>query len=915
MAIKLDLLIELDSKGAVAGVKALNSEITNLDKQTKTASASQGSLLLAVTAGATAANYAAKAVDFLASTFIESAKAAMEAESQQSKLNIILRRGGEDIKSTNDKISEFAETMEYLTGVDDDQIKSLEILARQWGANTDQIHEMIKGAIGLTEIGGDLEGNLKAITLAYNGNWRALGSLIPAIKTANSDSERMDILQRAMAEGFEISTEAMKTSAGALRELANAWDDFKKAAGVGIVQGAKLIDAALLGNKKMAQDVFRAMVVEEQRFQDSLDRFNKSTALEFKASLNQLGFIDVEADIAAADSQMKQMEPTWEAAAKKAEELKKKLQETGEALAQAGRDVIHGTSLNNAWTESVGGQIKATIEFNKNLSPPVANLSNVGGQLKKTADEMEAAREKTASLAGGMVDLAGVLDSLGSPFGDLLGFSGQLIGSFNDLNSATNFGEMLSGFSGMMGAVIGFAKVLNGLLPDSLKKAIQAQNDWMDLNEEMIDQIKKVAIEIAKESDEFQKLYDAMGKMANMFAEDIASDYNVVHWATSKSLDEIIKNTDLTVDSFDQMTIRLRAILNDFDEGMATQAEVEREMGDAFEQLIIQAKRLGMEGSNEIITMFEDLANRGMNVLEITQYINEELKTGLEGYKAYLEGDFSTATIGVYESLLAYEKKVEENKALVNGIQGITQALISLSNTTRLTEEEFDQFEIAASDAFNKLTAQGFTSKESLVQMAPMLARMIFLQKEYGFTIDDSTQALIDKAKAENINLENYKSQEEIFGEMATSLKDLVDIFKNVFPNAIAKTTDAFGILNKTVENFDIPDINSDLITNRKPPGKSAAIGYYSSSLPSDTLIQAHQGEEVMISPRGRVAGDDGPRGGGASINIDATWNINVSPKSGIDPQDLVAGLKIAINDNLRSIADDITTAVSRRMN
>jgi len=108
---------------------------------------------------------------------------------------------------------------------------------------------------------------------------------------------------------------------------------------------------------------------------------------------------------------------------------------------------------------------------------------------------------------------------------------------------------------------------------------------------------------------------------------------------------------------------------------------------------------------------------------------------------------------------------------------------------------------------------------------------------------------------------------------MDTSLRELVDIFKNAFPSAIGETTNAFKNLNKEANSFN-PD------TSYKPnpggqPDLQAASGFYSPALPQDTVIQAHRGESVLITPKSE-RGD----GGGRTTKIEISVYGNENPAS-----------------------------------
>jgi hypothetical protein len=886
MAIKLDLLIELDSKGAVKGVQALNSEIDKTEKVSKKTKEGTDDLFGSIFKGVTIANLASKGLDFLQGEFFSCFNEAMEAEKIQSKLNSTLESHGESVKYAGALWEDFSNTMRGLTGVEGDQVKSLVALAFNLGISSNKMKEVVQGAIGLSAMyGGSLESSVDAISKAYQGNWKAIDGMIPAIKNLGTEQEKMIALQDMMAKGFKISTDAMKGATGQIITAKNDWKDFKESVGNGFLSlfsGMKSFNGAVTGQGYM-YDKLKAMhdrEVANLEFEAAAHRKYSDIVLQEAISFDPVRLAQDQANAAEALNQkLKDSAERY----KELIEKKKRFKEMMPEVIQVWKDE---TSAEEKWLAAMTPNIPAMNLFTDAIEINEEALDLHQGKLMDWMAEWWDSTSTIDKVAEGLYMLDGALADMGITLGPQAQAFRDAADGAVQLVDGLSSGDPFQVIGGAIKIATNLIKAFAG---DGVGEAIKRETQWMDLNDDLKKQLRDLA--------------EAMGD---------------THLAASTLLNDIIDEADVTVNNFDQYARRVQEILSDYDRNQLSIGETAKEIGESFSSLLAKAQQIGTEGSNSMITLFEDLSNRGMQIAEINKYINEQLQAGLEGYRAYLEGDFSTATIGVYESLLAYEKKVEENKALVNGIQGITQALIGLSNTTRLTEEEFDQFEKAAGDAFKKLTDQGFTSREALTQLAPMLARLNFLNQEYGLTLDDNTKALIEKAKAEGINLDKYKSQEEIFGDMATSLKDLVDIFKNVFPNAIQKTSDAWANLNKISKNTQDPTGTG----KNKTPGETAAIGFYSSSLPSDTVIQAHQGEEVIINSKGTGPsisgrGDDRPGTGRGMppINIYGTWDIKVSPKSGIDTQDLVAGLKIAVHDNLRGIADEIYTAISRRMN
>jgi len=513
-------------------------------------------------------------------------------------------------------------------------------------------------------------------------------------------------------------------------------------------------------------------------------------------------------------------------------------------------------SHSDAWADNVD-IVKAAEEeqaqYESTLGSTIPTIEKAADQTKKWSIDwqdansvLEASRQMMDVVKQGLSDIGVELGPQAEAFMGAAEGAQMFVQGLIDKNPLT---VIAGGIKFLTGIVKAFAG-------DGIGEAIKRENEWMQLNKTLEKQLR-----------------------------DLAKQMKDTHAATSVLLDDIINEADVTVANFSTYVYRVNEILSDYDRHTLSLSKTQSEIGDSFVALITKAKTLGTEGSASILKLIDDLNNRGIKVKEIQDYINANWKAGLEGYKKYLLGDFSKATIGVFEYLLAYEKKVGANQALVDGIEGITQALIGMSNVVKLTEEEFDKFEMAASDAFKKLRAQGFTEKEALMQLQPMLSRMIYLQKEYGLKIDATTQALIDKAKTDGIDLSLVKSQDELFGDMAGSLAELVDIFRNVFPKAIDETTTAFNKLNQAADNFD-PDRTYNPKHPDEQPAATGWEGWVAGGSNRRFLTGETEPEYVSITPMSKMRGSDAApvAGGGAkTVSIHITLAGTITPESAAD--------------------------------
>lgn len=588
-----------------------------------------------------------------------------------------------------------------------------------------------------------------------------------------------------------------------------------------------------------------------------------------------------------------------------------------------------------------------TLQLNKNTESQF-NLSDAqyyevkatqeqvveNGKAGRSFEEMRAILDTlndAFSAIGDAFDSIGLnIDSILSPIQNAVGGLSKMAGGFSKLSEIQKagkpdlmgtigaIGSLAGGLGQAVSAVLSLGKALAKLFKGhGVEEAIQRENAWMKLTDEQ----KKQLVELEKQ-------------------------YGSTHAATSELLDEFIRDADITTDSFDQWANRVHGILSDLDQGKMTLAQTQKQLGDSFDAIISKAKELGTEGSASLINMFEDLEGRGIKVAEVQAYINQQLEAGLGGYKAMKEAvgestaaqeAFGQLNIKVFEDMIAYEKKVEQNKGLVNAISGATEALIGLSNAQRLTQEQFDQFSTAAQTSFDKLIAGGMNSSEAIKTMGPYLQRLQFLHEQYGYTIDDNTQKILDQAKKEGVVIENKKTeQQQIIG----LLEKIAIALGADIPEALDKTsgsaTKAFREANKaaTAFNSTLDNIGKSrtikIGATSKNDEVAAATGFTGWVAPRSFtrfVTGEDEAEFVSVTPmskmrRGMVPvpsldvmpRESMPAISPITIEDRSVWNISVDPKSGIDQGDLTSALLIAINDNRQAVADKIAKEVARRL-
>jgi predicted transcriptional regulator len=106
----------------------------------------------------------------------------------------------------------------------------------------------------------------------------------------------------------------------------------------------------------------------------------------------------------------------------------------------------------------------------------------------------------------------------------------------------------------------------------------------------------------------------------------------------------------------------------------------------------------------------------------------------------------------------------------VTAVNGLGDVLKGLSNIGQLTQEEFTGLGDQAADTFNSLVAQGKDGDAALRLMQPTLQTLYELQQQFGFKVDESTQALIDQGIQNGIVGEKMKSVQQKTLDVLTAI-------------------------------------------------------------------------------------------------------------------------------------------------
>ena len=212
---------------------------------------------------------------------------------------------------------------------------------------------------------------------------------------------------------------------------------------------------------------------------------------------------------------------------------------------------------------------------------------------------------------------------------------------------------------------------------------------------------------------------------------------------------------------------------------------------DAFASLA----NVGLETFGYLGRDFQFLIGRirgtGQEIASLNDFIESQKEQGLKGYIDYLAAGFSDTAIPMFEEMKAWQDKIADNDTLIKGIKGWETTMIAFGNASeQVLQSDLDKFTKGALDGFNELinaTDEAgnsiFTQEEAYRLLAPQLGTILQKAGDYGLTIDENTQSLIENARQHGINIEATKGPQE---RMIELMERMVEILEYQMPKAWA---------------------------------------------------------------------------------------------------------------------------------
>jgi hypothetical protein len=240
VATDVKYVISVDSAAAWGQLKDFVRSVDDLGKTTKGArenakgfgSELMGKLIPSFTAASLAADVIRGGVRAVKNELRDTIDAGIEAEKVDRALESSLEIVGEAAGGAAGRLRAYASELMKKTVYDDEQIKSAQSLMITMRGTSDRVDEMTRGAIGLASVFQmDLQSAARAVAQGFEGNYRAIGMLIPAVREAKTEGEKHAAMMKALGDYYQRAEDETKTFGGRLIDLKKTYGELKETLG------------------------------------------------------------------------------------------------------------------------------------------------------------------------------------------------------------------------------------------------------------------------------------------------------------------------------------------------------------------------------------------------------------------------------------------------------------------------------------------------------------------------------------------------------------------------------------------------------------------------------------------------------------------------------------------------------------
>lgn len=195
-----------------------------------------------VALGVMIGNLASKAITSLINQTRSFIDAALECERANMAVTASLRAMGEYTPELDRQMKDLAGTIQDEIGGSDEYFKDIISQLITVGVASENIDQATRAVTALEAIGRKGSRAMQAVARAVEGDYSAFSELIPAVRTATTDAEKLAIINQTLAAGYAQQQDNLTTVGGAWEALKGRLGDAQEAFTNSIFEGLKLSD-------------------------------------------------------------------------------------------------------------------------------------------------------------------------------------------------------------------------------------------------------------------------------------------------------------------------------------------------------------------------------------------------------------------------------------------------------------------------------------------------------------------------------------------------------------------------------------------------------------------------------------------------------------------------------------------------
>lgn len=165
---------------------------------------------------------------------------ALEAERANVMLDAALRGTGQYTDALSRKMKDLAGAIQDETGASDEAVKANIAMLTTMGVTTDKMGEAARAVQALSALNYEGSQAAKAVALAMEGNMMGFQRMIPALRNAKTEAEKVAAVNKVLAAGYEQQKANLNTVGGAWKALKGRIGDAREAIVGAVFDGLKL---------------------------------------------------------------------------------------------------------------------------------------------------------------------------------------------------------------------------------------------------------------------------------------------------------------------------------------------------------------------------------------------------------------------------------------------------------------------------------------------------------------------------------------------------------------------------------------------------------------------------------------------------------------------------------------------------